>query len=123
GYSFLVGQSLMQDRYLAFAQVGLFGLWSVTWRLLPTVVHKVGFLACVGWASSVGLADYFSSLSSGPFGLVEACTWLRGQHRHGDLFLVADRLEVNRLRYYATQEGMPWLQVTTEVPIWQTGHI
>jgi hypothetical protein len=127
------GQSLLQERYLVFAQVGLFGFWSVTWRTLPNWPLRLLLAGVLGSTCVIGLVEYFSRMPAGTPAIVQAAAFLKEQTpspvaplpegEGRDLFLIDDYREINRFRYYTKQAGLPWLDVKARVSPFQKGHV
>lgn len=111
GSLFLYGQSLLVDRYLAFSQFALLGLWSVVWRALPDVIGRAVFAGLFALACSLGLAATIGQIPDEPPAVVKAVEFLRAGYQDGDRVLVSGPIEVNLLRYYAEQAGCSPLDV------------
>lgn len=117
------GPSLLQDRYLVFAQVSLFGLWGVTWQVLPNFPSRIlvaGFLLSM---CLTGLGQYLAALPTQPAASAVAADWLKDHAQADDLFLLQDYREINRFRYYTTVASLPWLDVRARLSPFQKGHV
>ncbi len=109
--SILGGRPLLQVRYLAFAQVGLFGLWGVLVASLPTRTERLALGAIVVVAAVLGLSDARHLYPKGEHAAVQAVRFLGEHHQPGDLVVVRGPAEVNRLRHTARQLGLRRLDV------------
>jgi hypothetical protein len=105
------GQSIFVERYLAFSQVFLLGLWSFTWCLLPGIVERIVLSCFLGISALVGLWPVVNELGDKPPAIASAAEFLHSFYEGGDLILVDAPRDVNRLRYYATQAGLQHIKV------------
>jgi hypothetical protein len=117
------GQSLLRERYLVFAQVGMFGLWGVAWRILHGWSERLLLAGVLSSTCVYGLVNHLCNRSTDPPALADAVKWLRGHYHEGDLFVMEDYREINRFRYYTVQAGLPWLDVRSHVAPFQKGHV
>jgi hypothetical protein len=104
--SLLSPRSVFLTRYMIFAQLGLFGLWAVSLARTPRgwqrnlALAVLGIVSCSALPSSLRL--YARSEAIEP----KAIRFLARQGRPGDLVLVDSPFRVNRLAYYAAQQGL-----------------
>lgn len=99
------GQSILQDRYLAFAQVGLLCLWGVAWGGLRSWLARAALACLLGGAALPAAIDQTSRLVEPEHAALPALRYLAEQYRPGDLVMVSDARQVNRVRYYARKYG------------------
>jgi hypothetical protein len=117
------GPTIVQERYFALAQIGLFGLWAVAWQSLAGWFGRWLLVLLLCPAAAAGLADYLSRLPTQPPALQATAEWLKGQAVENDLFLIEDYRYVNLFRYYTARAGLPWLHVKAQAPSPTKGHI
>jgi hypothetical protein len=123
GISLFSGRSLFLERYLVFAQVGLFGLWGDVFRKLPSWPLRHLLAAVLAVPSVAGLSQYVAGLPDRPPAWEDAAHFLVNEARADDLFIIDDAREVNSFRYYMTQAGLPWLDVKARVDPFAKGHV
>jgi hypothetical protein len=122
--SWLWDRPLVLDRCLLFAQVGLFGLWGVTWSCLRGWPARIWLACFLGLPCLYGLSERLREMPGRPPALAEAANFLAEYYRDGDVILIQDYREVNRVRYYAAQAGLREVDVRAPFnPLGQAGHV
>jgi len=105
------GRSLMLDRYLVFAQAGLFCLLGATWARLPGGVER-GILAALLLVPAVTITmKELARIPANRPVLEVALEFMQTEYRPGDLLVVDRPSAVNCVRYYAQQIDMPDIEV------------
>jgi len=104
--SILGHRPLLQVRYLAFAQVGLFGLWGVLAASLPTRTERIALAGLIVAPALVGLSGAGHLYPVGEHAAVAAMRFLREHHQDGDMILVPGPAAVNQTRHTARQVGL-----------------
>lgn len=118
------GRPIFHERYLLFAQFFLFAFWGIVWDRLPGWLPRLG-LGCFLCALSLsGLEMVRERWPTRPPALAAAAAFLREQYQDGDVVLTSSPSELNRLRYYAAQAGMPTIQARCILsPFQPPGHV
>lgn len=106
GVSVVGGQSILQERYLVFAQIGLFGVLAIA--VGRRAWHPVGVgLICVVF--SMTLYGTFEQVLRFPLEPPQAARAIQFVAQHaegGDMVIASSYRTVNRLRYYASEAGL-----------------
>jgi hypothetical protein len=113
-------RSIFQDRYLSFAQWALLCYWGTVCARFPGWPARLVLGASIA-ASAVAGIDW--RVPTGPPAIAQAGEFLKEHARPGDQVWVSGAAEVNRLRYYADQAGIPNLWARCHVSLGQKGHI
>jgi hypothetical protein len=118
------GRPIFHERYLLFAQFFLFGFWGIVWERLPGWLPRLG-LGCFLCALSLsGLEMVRQRWPTRPPALAATAAFLRDHYQDGDVVLTSSPSELNRLRYYAAQAGMPTTQARCILsPFQPPGHV
>jgi hypothetical protein len=131
--SVLWKRSIFYDRYLSFAQWALLCYWGTVCARLGDWRRGTSGDACATGAarlvlgafiaaSAVAGTDWNVSRTGGLHPpLAQAGEFLKEHARAGDQVWVSGAAEVNRVRYYASQAGLPNLWVRGHVSLGQRG--
>jgi len=116
-------RSIFYDRYLSFAQWALLCYWGTVCARLPgwPVRFVLGSFIAASAVAGIDWRVLESGGSRPP--LAQAGEFLKQHAKPGDQVWVAGAAEVNRVRYYASQAGLPNLWVRCHVSLGQKGHI
>jgi hypothetical protein len=123
GISTLGRRPLLEVRYLAFAQVALFGFWGTLVAAIPRPTARAGVAALIALFASVGFfgVGHLDARTEHP--AMAALRFLGEHHRKGDLILVSDPASVNQTRYTARQIGLDEIDVRClSSGVSSTGH-
>jgi hypothetical protein len=91
---------------MIFAQLGLFGLWAVSLARTPRGWQRSFALAALALVSCSPLPSSLRAYATSEAIEPKAIRFLVRQGRAGDLVLVGSPFRVNRLAYYAAQQGL-----------------
>jgi uncharacterized membrane protein len=119
----LSGNSVLQLRYLAFAQAGLFALSGVAVALKR--FQRASFVVAVLWLSIVGVSavQVVFALPPARPAFPEMAAWLASQHRAGDVVIVDDFRDLTRVQYYLMRAGVQPLDIRAEFSLFgRAGH-
>lgn len=111
GVSFGGGQSVLQERYLIFSQIGLFGMVSIG------VGHRAWQPVGVGviWVlCSMTLCGTFEEVLRFPVGPPQAARAIKFVAQHaegGDMVIASSYRTLNRLRYYASEARLDQVRI------------
>lgn len=118
------GRPIFLERYLFFAQLFLFAFWGIVWDRLPGLVPRLGLACFLCTLSLFNLESVREQWPTRPPALATAAAFLRDHYQDGDVVLTGSPFELNRLRYYAAQAGIPTIQVRCILsPFQPAGHV
>jgi hypothetical protein len=117
------GRPILQDRYMLFSQLALFGFWGVVFARLRFWPLKALCALLLLTPASVMTCDYCRHLPSEPPVIECLMADVKEDYRPGDMVLVADPARVNVTRYYAKQAGFEAIDVRCRVIGVTKGHI
>ncbi len=117
GLSLYWQRSIFQDRYLTFAQWALMCYFGTICWQLPGWPLRL-FLTCFIGLSTAWHLSW--QAPEGPPALAQAAAFLKEHYQPGDPVWVQGAAEVNRFRYYASQQGISELAV--KCPVHFAGH-
>ncbi len=123
GYFLVFGRSLLVDRCLVFSLVGLFGFWAVTLCELCHSATRVLLCGVLMLPCLIGLFSHLAGMPTDSLPIEQAAAWLCSHYRHGDVFVVDDYRDINRVRYYCLRSGLPWLEIRALVDPFHRGHL
>jgi len=102
---------IIQERYLAFGQFGMCLAWAAIVTSLPAKTLRWVLCSVLLGVASFGVFQYLRALPSKPPAVRSAVRLLKDEAFSNDLVIVPTLQALNILKYYATQEGIPNLQV------------
>ncbi len=101
------GRPIFHERYLVFAQFFLFAFWGIVWARLPGLPPRLGLGCFLVALTGSGMWTAREPWPTHPPAVADAATVLRDHYRDGDVIWTSSPSELNRLRYYAAQAGLP----------------
>ncbi len=101
------GRPIFHERYLFFAQFALFAFWGIVWNRLPGWIPRLGFGCFLVALTGSGMWTAREPWPTHPPAVADAAAFLRDRYRDGDVIWTSSPSELNRLRYYAAQAGLP----------------
>jgi hypothetical protein len=114
--SVITGRPIVLERYMVFAQVFLLCAWAVTaTRTSPRVLRAAAAVAIV-LVLAFGLVVTLRRVPADPPALAIAARALRRQAEAGDLVVVESPRVLNKLRYYARQQGADNVRIRAALP-------
>jgi hypothetical protein len=119
---FWTGESILQARYLVFAQLALFGLYGGVAGQLANALERVVVAIAVLCPFALGTWEFLGALPDRPPLVAQAAAALQSQYQPGDVVVVGRPGDVNRLRYYLKQAGMAEADVRWQPFRPQAGH-
>ncbi|HYU40584.1 MAG TPA: glycosyltransferase family 39 protein, partial [Vicinamibacteria bacterium] len=115
--SVISGRPILLERYMLFAQVSLLCAWAVTATgISPRALRTGAAVAAALLILAAGLAVTLSRVPADPPALALAARALRRQAEAGDLVVVESPRVLNKLRYYARQQGADNVRVRAALP-------
>jgi hypothetical protein len=122
GISLYTGRSILLDRCLVFAHLGLVGYVAVLWAHTPGLVGKGAFAWIVGSIVAAGAFEKLSQTPAAPSAVELAMQRLAEEHRPGDVVVVDGARYVNVALYYARRAGIADVKVVAQGYPFAKGH-
>jgi hypothetical protein len=118
-------QSILQDRYMVFSQVGLLCFWAVVLERLRLWPARLGWAMLLLAPAALVTAAHLNRQSSERSPIERTVQRLARDYLPGDVVLLSDVATLNRLRYYARRAGCDF---ELRVPYWpqssgQAAHV
>jgi hypothetical protein len=118
------GRPVFLERYLAFAQLALFGYFGMIVSRLPGVPERLCLACLLGALGLTGLWNAVATFPATPPAHAAAAAYLKDHFRTGEVVLTDGPATLNRLRYYADRAGIHSLVSRCELsPFLGSGHI
>ena len=104
-YSQVARRPLVIERFLAFSQVALLGLWAAVWSRLPDPLMRAALAGSLGLTCVVGLCGTIGQIGEKRPAIQQVGELLKARAAPGDLVLVIEPIAVNLIRYYGGRAG------------------
>jgi mannosyltransferase len=114
--SAITGRPIVLERYMLFAQVFLLCAWAVTATRISPRALRTGAAVAAVLILAAGLAVTLRRVPADPPALAIAARALRRQAEAGDLVVVESPRVLNKLRYYARQQGADNVRIRAALP-------
>jgi hypothetical protein len=105
------GQSLFQERYLIFSQVGLFGMLAVVMGRRGWLPVRVGLICVVYSLTLCGTFEHVLRFPVEPSRAACAIGFVAQHAQAGDTVIASSYRTLNRLRYYASEARLDHVRI------------
>lgn len=110
------GRPIVLDRYMLFAQAFLVCAWAVAIASIRSPGMRLAAASLAVSVLGIGLASSVRTIPESPPAMANAARFLKRQAGSGDLVVVESPRALNKLRYYARQEGGDGLDIRSAWP-------